>query len=212
MSGERTRPFRTCGRPGRGELKEKGSRFLGILEHQAGRASAEARIEEFRRQYHDATHVCSAWRLLEETEPGESSSDDGEPAGTAGVPMVGVLRSEGLWNVLGIVIRWYGGTKLGRGGLIRAYREAMALAVADAGIVTQVPRTALTIRAPVDNLGDVHRALSPYDVEYGEQRVAAGEVCLSISLPASDREDLERVLPELTAGRAVITPGEDGPV
>jgi uncharacterized YigZ family protein len=211
MSSDRTRPFRTCGSPGRGEFREKGSRFLGLLEHAPTRQAVEARIEELRREHHDATHVCSAWRLRSEPDPGEASSDDGEPSGTAGVPMAGVLRSEGLWNVLGIVIRWYGGTKLGRGGLIRAYREAMALAVADAGIVTSVPRTALVITAPVANLGDVHRALSPFDVEYGEQQVAAGTVRLAITLPATDREALTRALPELTAGQAAVAPGEDGP-
>jgi putative IMPACT (imprinted ancient) family translation regulator len=103
------------------------------------------RLAEMRSRHHDASHVCWAWRLLSEAEPGEASSDAGEPAGSAGVPMLGVLQSHDLWNILGVVVRWFGGARLGKGGLARAYRDCLTAAIGNGEIVEMVPRCRVAI-------------------------------------------------------------------
>ena len=182
----------------------KGSRFLAILEPCADRAGAEGRLEELREKYREATHVCWAWRLRPEPDPGEASSDAGEPAGTAGVPVLGVLRSEGLWNVLGIVVRWFGGTKLGRGGLIKAYRDAMTAAVESAGIIEELLRVEVELRTPVELIGDVHRVLSPLDVKYLDQSVEGETATMSVSLPARDVEGVREQVIDATRGEGSV--------
>ena len=196
MNAIRTEPFRTCIQPGTGELRQKGSRFLAFVEGCQDRDSAEARIAAFGTEYRDATHVCWAWRLLSEPDPGEAASDAGEPSGTAGVPMLGALQSSELRNVLGVVVRWYGGTKLGRGGLVRAYRQALDLAVQHARIEEVVPQVHVVVEAPVARLGEVHRVLSAREPRYGEQTVSGQSVQIAVTVDARDlvrlREDLAR--------------------
>ena len=103
----------------------QGSRFLAVAHPAGTRAEAEALVAAERRLHHDATHVCSAWRLG--TAGGEvRSDDDGEPSGTAGRPILGAIEHAGLTFVLVTVTRWYGGVKLGTGGLARAYGGAAA--------------------------------------------------------------------------------------
>jgi uncharacterized YigZ family protein len=192
-----------------GELREKGSRFLALVLPCADRARAEERLAGFRQQYADATHVCWAWRLLSEGDPGEASSDAGEPSGTAGVPILGALQKAGLWNVLGVVVRWYGGTNLGRGGLIRAYREATTRAVEDADIEQAVPLTTACVSVPLERVGDAHRVLSTYHLRYGDQDVQEGRVVITVELAAADLARLEADLAEATQGEgSLLFPGE----
>ena len=109
------------------KLREKASVFLTEL-HPAGDAAArEAVLARLRKRDFDASHHCAAWRELGGA---QGSDDDGEPSGTAGPPMLRVLEGEGLVDVLAVCIRWFGGTKLGTGGLVRAYTEGVQGAVA----------------------------------------------------------------------------------
>lgn len=113
------------------KLREKASVFLAEL-HPAPDAAARAEImTRLRKRDHDATHHCSAWR---EGLPLKAwgADDDGEPGGTAGAPMLRVLEGSGLTDLIAICIRWYGGTKLGTGGLVRAYTEAVQGAILEA--------------------------------------------------------------------------------
>jgi len=169
MSGEPDAPFRAPSAAGEAELRVKGSRFLARVEPCGSRAAAEARLEEIRRTCHDASHVCWAWRLRSEPEPGEAWSDAGEPSGTAGVPIIGALRAEALWDVLGVVVRWFGGTRLGRGGLARAYWDAAAGAVKGAGRVEVVPGVRLEVRVPLARMGEAHRVLTACGAVWGGQ-------------------------------------------
>lgn len=112
-----------------GEITEKKSRFIGIVFPVSTYAEAQERLDEVRKQYRDARHYCFAMRL-EKGDDGmlfERSGDDGEPQGTAGRPMLSVLRGEELTDVLLIVVRYFGGTLLGTGGLVRAYTDASRL-------------------------------------------------------------------------------------
>lgn len=118
--------------PGRAELNEQRSRFLGFAIPAPDEDAARAAMAGLRREYHDARHACSAWRLGTPPPPREHRHDDGEPAGTAGEPILAALRKADLTNALVVVVRYFGGVKLGTGGLARAYGAAAALALADA--------------------------------------------------------------------------------
>jgi uncharacterized YigZ family protein len=117
------------GGPGQGELTEQRSRFLGFAVPVTDETEAREAIASIRQRYHDARHVCSAWRLGAPPPPREYRHDDGEPAGTAGEPLLAAIRRQDLTNTLVVVVRYFGGVKLGTGGLARAYGAAAALAL-----------------------------------------------------------------------------------
>jgi uncharacterized YigZ family protein len=155
----------------RAEIREKGSRFLAILGPAAGEADAKARLADLEGEFPDATHHCWAWRLGDP--PRERSADAGEPAGTAGMPILQVLRGSGLSDVLAVVVRWFGGTKLGKGGLARAYAAAAREALPQLPVVVRVPTVRLALRIPYEKVGAVKRLVHPPEVEldaeeYGE--------------------------------------------
>jgi uncharacterized YigZ family protein len=155
----------------RAEIREKGSRFLAILGPAADEGGAKARLGALEREFPDATHHCWAWRLGDP--PRERSSDAGEPAGTAGVPILQVLRGAGLSDVLAVVVRWFGGTRLGKGGLARAYAAAAREALPRLPVAVRVPTARLALRVPYERVGAVKRLVHPPAVEleseeYGE--------------------------------------------
>lgn len=117
------------GGPGQSDLTEQRSRFLGFALPAADEAGARDAIASIRQRYHDARHVCSAWRLGAPPPPREYRHDDGEPAGTAGEPLLAAIRRQDLTNTLVVVVRYFGGVKLGTGGLARAYGAAATLAL-----------------------------------------------------------------------------------
>ena len=153
-------------RPGRGEVREKASRFLAFAHPVSTAGEAAAILESLRREYHDATHVAFAWRIGSgpASTTSERSSDAGEPSGTAGKPIAAAISSARLSDVLVAVVRYYGGTKLGTGGLARAYREAAQIAVAAAGsrIVRETVR--VTVTCSYENLGAVRRLVRPPEI------------------------------------------------
>lgn len=118
------------------EFTEKKSRFLCALLPVSTEAQIQALLEEIRKQYWDAAHHCTAYRLKDGS---ERAHDDGEPAGTAGRPMLYVLQQHQLQDILAVVTRYFGGTLLGAGGLVRAYRHAVELAVEQAQDVEIAP-------------------------------------------------------------------------
>jgi len=106
------------------EIVEKKSKFIGQLFYIRNVQEAEAKIDEIRKKYHDARHHCFAYRVIESNQVIERASDDGEPSGTAGAPMLQLLNKNEMANVLIIVTRYFGGILLGTGGLVRAYSQA----------------------------------------------------------------------------------------
>lgn len=127
MAGE----YLTIRGSGKGEYVEKKSRFLGLALHVESEEEAAGYLEKIRKQYYDARHNCYAWIIGEQKEK-IRSSDDGEPSGTAGQPILKVLEGSGCTNVMIIVTRYFGGTLLGTGGLVRAYTRASREALEDA--------------------------------------------------------------------------------
>lgn len=113
------------------EITEKKSKFIANLFYVESVKEAEDIIKATRKKYHDARHNCIAYRIIENENIIEKQSDDGEPSGTAGSPMLDILKGQNLCNVLVIVTRYFGGILLGTGGLVRAYSEATIKAVVD---------------------------------------------------------------------------------
>lgn len=112
-----------------GEIVEKKSKFIANLFPVQNVEEAEEIIKKTKKRYHDARHNCVAYRIIDENQIIEKSSDDGEPSGTAGQPMLSVLQKSNLLNVLVINTRYFGGTLLGTGGLVRAYTESLQKAI-----------------------------------------------------------------------------------
>lgn len=162
--------YRAAGGTTQYELREKGSRFLAIVEPVAGDEAARERIKTIQREFRDASHVCWAWRAGSPVTEGRS--DAGEPAGTAGTPMLQVLRGADLSDVLAVVVRWFGGTKLGKGGLARAYAGAVKGALDEMTVVVRQPVTRVRVTVPHARLGDLKRLLRPPEVELVEEGYA----------------------------------------
>lgn len=116
------------------ELVEKKSKFIANLIYVENKSDAEIKIKEFKKKYYDARHNCFAFRVLEDENIYEKSSDDGEPSGTAGSPMLNILQKNNLCNVLVIVTRYFGGILLGTGGLVRCYSGATIGAIEQSNI------------------------------------------------------------------------------
>lgn len=169
-SGADPAVYRTPSSPVEAELRERGSRFAARLVPVQDAAAAEAEIERLREARRTATHHCWAWRLG--WPAGERSSDAGEPAGTAGEPILRVLRGAGASDCLLVVSRWFGGTKLGKGGLARAYTAAAAACLEGARLVERVDTTRFAVELPYDRLGGLERLLDAPWVTIREQRFA----------------------------------------
>jgi uncharacterized YigZ family protein len=155
----------------RAEIREKGSRFLAVVGPAADEAAAKAALAGLERDFPDATHHCWAWRLG--SPPRERGSDAGEPAGTAGVPMLQVLRGAGLSDVMAVVIRWFGGTKLGKGGLARAYAAAVREALPGLPLAARVPTGRIAVEIPYEKVGAVKRLLRPPEIELETEEYGA---------------------------------------
>jgi uncharacterized YigZ family protein len=165
----------------RGELREQGSRFLALLEPVTDEAAARGRLAALERAHEDATHCCFAWRIGEP--PRERSSDAGEPAGTAGVPILRVLRGAGMSDALLVVVRWFGGVKLGKGGLARAYAAVARAAVEAASVELRAPARSVRVVAPYGAIGAVQRLVHPPEVVLRDARYAEhAELVLEVHL------------------------------
>ena len=141
--------------PAHHELVIKKSRFIACVEPVAGREAAQARVAQLKAEHPDARHVC--WALLAGGQ--SAANDDGEPGGTAGRPMLDVLRHQDLQGVLATVVRYFGGIKLGAGGLVRAYTDAVAQALLAAEKIPLVKQTQLACQVPYALEGLVRREL-----------------------------------------------------
>ena len=119
------------------EFVEKKSKFIGNLFYVESTEKAEELIKQTRKKYFDARHNCIAYRVMEDGQIVERFSDDGEPSGTAGSPMLNILQKNNLVNVLIIVTRYFGGILLGTGGLVRAYQNSLLLAIEKSAKVTK---------------------------------------------------------------------------
>lgn len=190
---------------GEDRFVEKRSKFTGRLWRVETAEEANARIKEMRETYWDATHNCYAYILREGNIM--RYSDDGEPQGTAGMPILEVLRHEGLVNVCCVVTRYFGGILLGTGGLVRAYTEGAKIAVAAAGVARMSRYTVLLIACPYNLLGVVQQVLPAHDCAVEETDYGA-DVTLTVTQPEGRLDALNAALGDATAGQVTAEPIE----
>ena len=176
------------------ELRERGSRFFAFVAAAESVEAARAFLDELARRYPDATHICFAWRVG--WPPAERAADAGEPAGTAGPPLLAALRTAGLTDVVGAVARYFGGTKLGKGGLVRAYGGALRAALEGLATREESVRVRLAVELPYERVGAVKRLLRSGRVELAEE--SYGEAArLVLAVEPGDRAGFDEALAEL---------------
>lgn len=172
--------YRTIANSAEGLYKEKGSRFISFAFPVSAEEQIREIIAELKDKYYDARHHCYAWRLGPD-KTHFRANDDGEPSSTAGKPILGQIQSNGLTNVLIVVIRYFGGVKLGVSGLIHAYREAAADALRNAVVIEKTIDMPLRIRFSYLVLNDVMKIVKEEAPEILERHFELGcEMLLSI--------------------------------
>ncbi len=195
------RPYLTIRRDGSHETEIKKSRFICHLARVGDEEEAQAFVAGVRKQYWDARHNCTAF-VVGEDRRRERSSDDGEPGGTAGVPMLEVLRRRGLTDTAAVVTRYFGGIKLGAGGLVRAYGSAVSRALDEVGLLERRPVVLFAVSADHTRAGRVENDLraagyAVHDLTYG----AAG-VRIEVGVPAPEVTAFHAWLAGASAGTA----------
>ncbi|AMM24760.1 IMPACT family protein [Variovorax sp. PAMC 28711] len=176
----------------------KKSRFIGCVQPVADRAAALLVVDALRAEHPGAAHVC--WALMAGGQ--SAANDDGEPGGTAGRPMLEVLRHQHLDGVLATVVRYFGGVKLGAGGLVRAYTDAIAQALLGATTIAQVRQRALACSVPYALEGAVRRELAAVGAALGDVRHET-DVHVAFTVPEPAAAGLIESIGNAAQGRVV---------
>lgn len=191
------------------ELEIKRSKFLTFAAPAVNRQEADDFIRALRMQHPQANHVCWAYIAGAPDTTIRSMSDDGEPSGTAGMPMLKVLEYSGYGDIVVAIVRYFGGTKLGTGGLQRAYSDAVSLVLTDLPIKLKVARTSLQITYDYSYEGSISRLISRYDVE-GVESNYAQQITLSFALASSELNTFKTEITNITAGNVeMLLPNAD---
>lgn len=178
--------FRSITHLSQGIYKEKGSKFLSFAIPVKNVAEIKSILDNYRKKYYDARHICYAYMLGPDRSESRTN-DDGEPSGTAGRPILGQINSSELTDILVIVVRYFGGILLGTSGLITAYKEAAADAISQAAIVEITVKNELNIRFEYPLLNDVMRIIKEFDIQMINQQFE--EQCsIKISVPKKNTE------------------------
>lgn len=192
---------------GVGEIIEKKSRFIATVRPVSSEEEAVAFIGEMKKKYWDARHNCSAFVIGERQEISRCS-DDGEPAQTAGRPILDVLLREDIHNVAVVVTRYFGGVLLGTGGLVRAYQKATQEGLAASVMIDKKEGRRLTVGTDYNGLGKLQyliaqKNLTTIDTQYTER------VELFLMVPVEEQEEVTKEIVEATSGNAQISWGEE---
>lgn len=203
----------TPGQRLRHELTIKRSRFIATAQRTDDATQAREFIAAIRAEFPDARHNCSAFSVTPEPEvnpnPQLHSSDDGEPAGTAGKPMLDVLIGSGLTNVTVVVTRYFGGTLLGTGGLVRAYSQSVRDVLAGAQTVRREPARALHIEIPLAQAGKFEAELRTRNFTALAVQYAARTATFTALVPQAERHAFQQLVTQITKGSAQIS--DSGP-
>lgn len=187
----------TISKPGHSDLIIKKSRFIGMVSPVRNRREATETVARLKAEHPDAAHVC--WALLA---GGDSAAvDDGEPGGTAGKPMLEVLRHQHLEGVLATTVRYFGGIKLGAGGLVRAYTDAIVQALSTTDIIERIVWVQTSLTIPYAFEGTARRALAAHDARILHAEHGAA-VELLIELPDTSRANFQQMVNDLCHGHA----------
>lgn len=202
--------MRTIYAPARSEIEIKRSRFIASCARTDSEEAAREFIAQIRREFPDARHHCTAFLIHQDSGPDTArSSDDGEPAGTAGNPMLKVLTESGLTNLTCVVTRYFGGTKLGTGGLVRAYSGAVQAVLEDAQTVRLVTQPSYQLQLPISEAGKIEAKLT----QNGYQILArdfAQDATLRFSAPLeTTRSQIESYLSSISGREISIETAPD---
>lgn len=184
--------YKTIERIAEGYITERKSKFISYILPIASEEEVKEILEEYRKKYYNARHVCWAYMLGHAREDFRSN-DDGEPSGTAGRPILGQINSNELTNVLVLVVRYFGGTLLGTGGLVRAYKEATAAAIENSTIVEKTIDDSFVIKFEYPLLNEVMRILNQFEEAKWTQNFT--ETCeMEIIIRQSQSQELTKTL------------------
>lgn len=194
--------FSTVGKAyGPGEVKEKGSRFTAYLYPVSTAEEADAITAGLRKKYHDASHVCCAFRLGKGKEDYSRFSDDGEPGGTAGLPIYNEIKSKDYFNVLAVVIRYFGGTKLGTGGLARAYAAAARKVIDTAETVTIYIKKEVAIDLPYHFTGEIMQVINRFSLEVVNREYTADGISMKLAVPIAVMAGVAQAVSDISSGK-----------
>ena len=200
--------YKTIIEDGTGEYVEKKSRFIGYIHHVDNEEEAEEFITAIKKKHYDARHNCSAYSVGEDKVI-QRFSDDGEPSGTAGKPILEVINGNGLHNVCIVVTRYFGGTLLGTGGLVRSYTEASKECINATGIVTKQCVIPLEITTNYNDFGKIQYILASESIVISDTRYE-DNVILTASVPVDIIDNIEKKITEATSARAKYERGKQG--
>ena len=194
--------YKTVLEGGTGEITEKKSRFIATVRPVSSEEEALAFLEESRKKYWDARHNCYAYSVGMNREY-TRCSDDGEPSGTAGRPMLDVILGEDIYNVAVVVTRYFGGVLLGTGGLVRAYSKAVQEGFRESRIIEKKHGICLTVTTDYTGIGKIQyiageRGIPVLGSEYTDK------VIMKLLIPSEDVENVRKAVTEGTNGRAIM--------
>ena len=199
--------YKTIYKGAEAEIIEKKSRFVATVCLVETEAEATAFIEKMKKKNWNATHNCSAYVVGERAEV-VRCSDDGEPSGTAGRPMLDVLQGGGLTNVAVVVTRYFGGTLLGTGGLVRAYAQATQAGLAESTIIEKILGTMISIETDYNGVGKIQYLLGQRNIPIMDS-LYTEQVQIKILLPQEEVPALEAEIIDATNGKAVLSEVEE---
>ncbi|MBR2045806.1 MAG: YigZ family protein [Agathobacter sp.] len=199
--------YRVIYKGGEGEVVEKKSRFIATVKPVESEEEATAFIAEMKKKYWDARHNCSAFVIGAKQEL-TRCSDDGEPAQTAGRPMLDVLLKEGVTNVAVVVTRYFGGVLLGTGGLVRAYQKAVQEGIAASQIIEKREGFLLYINTDYNGIGKLQYLFAQKEISILESEYAA-DVRMTVLVPLERKDEIEKAVIEHTNGTARLEWGDE---
>ncbi len=199
MENNNLQTYRVLLEGGEGEIVEKKSRFIATIRRVESEEEAVKFIEEMKKKYWDARHNCSAFVIGSRAEL-TRCSDDGEPSGTAGRPMLEVLLGEGVRNIAVVVTRYFGGVLLGTGGLVRAYTQAVKAGLENCSVGAMVHGYEIMLNTDYNGIGKVLYLLGQYGIEPVDSEYGV-DVVLQIRIRSDIAERLHKELIEATSGK-----------
>ncbi|RCX20405.1 putative YigZ family protein [Fontibacillus phaseoli] len=198
--------YKTVRGAGDKEIVIKKSRFIGHVKPVQSEEEAVSFIEEIKKRHWNATHNCSAYMIGERDEI-QKQSDDGEPSGTAGKPILEVIRNQGLKNIAIVVTRYFGGIMLGAGGLIRAYTDGAVAAIEAGEAITRVLHREVFVELDYTWLGKAENELRNRGIRTGETTFADKVTLLCLPLDG-EAQAFKDWMTDMTQGQAVMTEGD----
>lgn len=199
--------YRAVFQGGSGEIVEKKSRFIAHVSEAQSVEEAQEFIETVKKRYWDARHNCSAFSIGEKN-PVTRCSDDGEPGGTAGKPILEVIEGSGIHNIVIVVTRYFGGTLLGTGGLVRAYTDAAKAGIENSVIIEKIPGVRMKLVTDYTDLGKIQYILAQNEVTV-EHTDYTDKVEIQALFSQDQKAFLIKTLTEGTGGRLKMEEGDE---